>query len=148
MDRTRLGARAAVAGLAIDGLVIGFQVALAAGAPWGSAAWGGAHPGTLPTNLRVASAASAGVWTGIALLTARRGGRPVPALVPTLVPDRALATVLWGLTGLSALGVVLNLATPSPVERALWAPVSAASTVALALTAAWGPGGRRTDRGG
>ena len=122
MDRTRLGARAAVAGLAIDGLVIGFQVALAAGAPWGSAAWGGAHPGTLPTNLRVASAASAGVWTGIALLTARRGGRPVPALVPTLVP--------------------------SPVERALWAPVSAASTVALALTAAWGPGGRRTDRGG
>ena len=123
-------------------MVIGFQLALAVGAPWGSAAWGGAHPGTLPANLRVASAVSAGVWTGAALLTARRGGRSVPSLVP----DRALAPVLWGLTGMSTLGVVLNLATPSAVERAIWAPVAAAGALALAITAAWGPGGRTADR--
>lgn len=138
MDRTALGIRAAIAALVIDSAVIGFQVALAAGAPWGSAAWGGAHPGTLPAELRVASAVSAATWTGVALVTARRGGLAVPAIVP----DRALGPVLWGLTGLNAIGVVLNLITPSAVERAIWAPVALAGTLALGLTAAWGPGGR------
>jgi len=44
----------------------GFQVALAAGLPWGRASWGGAHAGVLPTNLRVASGASALVYAGLA----------------------------------------------------------------------------------
>ncbi|MCI0679398.1 MAG: hypothetical protein L0Z63_10210 [Actinobacteria bacterium] len=37
------------------GVVTLFQLALAAGAPWGVAAWGGRHPGVLPTRLRIAS---------------------------------------------------------------------------------------------
>ena len=49
---------AATAGLAV---VAAFQVALAAGAPWGRAAWGGQHQGRLPARLRIASAVAAGV---------------------------------------------------------------------------------------
>lgn len=36
-------------------VVAGFQLALAFGAPWGAAAWGGRHPGVLPTRYLVAS---------------------------------------------------------------------------------------------
>ena len=138
MERTAVGTRAAKVGVSIDSVLVGFQVALAAGAPWGAAAWGGAYPGALPPGMRVASGVSAVVWTGVALLTARRGGLQVPALVP----DRALAPTLWGVTGLTAVSAVLNLITPSAVERALWGPVAVAGAVALGLTAAWGPGAR------
>ncbi len=39
--------------------VAAFQVALAAGAPWGAAAWGGAKKGVLPTEFRIGSVISA-----------------------------------------------------------------------------------------
>ena len=49
-------------------LVAGFQIALALGAPWGRAAWGGAHEGRLPGKLRVASLVSAAFWILLASL--------------------------------------------------------------------------------
>ncbi len=56
-DRTaRLAAAAAAVGFA--GVAM-FQIALAAGVPWGVAAWGG-QPAQLPTTLRLASGAVAG----------------------------------------------------------------------------------------
>ena len=39
MERTAVGTRAAKVGVSIDSVLVGFQVALAAGAPWGAAAW-------------------------------------------------------------------------------------------------------------
>lgn len=96
-----------------------FQLALAAGAPWGAAAWGGQAPGVLPTSLRVASAGSLLVYTGLA------------AVVAT---DRLGSTtrrrLLTGASLLMVLGAVANLATPSPVER-VWAPVAATLAVML-----------------
>jgi hypothetical protein len=46
------------AGVAVGLLVVVavFQLALALGAPFGKAAWGGAHDGVLPPRLRAASA--------------------------------------------------------------------------------------------
>ena len=96
-----------------------FQVALAAGAPWGAAAWAGQTPGVLPTSLRVASGVSVLVYGGLA------------ALVAT---DRLGSTtrrrLLTGASLLIALGAVANLASQSPVER-LWAPVAATLAVVL-----------------
>ena len=110
-----------VAALSAAGLagVAGFQVALAAGAPGGRFAWGGAGgSGVLPTKLRVASAASAGLWLSAAGLVLRRDQRAT----------RCIA-------GLLMVGSAMNAASPSRAEARLWAPTS----LALAgLTAAAG----------
>ncbi|AUZ88154.1 hypothetical protein CVO76_11280, partial [Arthrobacter agilis] len=39
---------------ALLAVVAAFQAALAAGAPWGAAAYGGYTPGTLPARFRIA----------------------------------------------------------------------------------------------
>ncbi len=98
----------------------GFQAALAAGAPWGAAAYGGAHPGRLPGRLRATSAVAAPVYLGMAAVAAGAVGSP------------RVRTVLTGLGAVwLAVGVPVNLASPSLPERALWVPVTAAGAVNL-----------------
>jgi len=96
-----------------------FQLALAAGAPWGAAAWAGQAPGVLPEPLRLASAVSVLVYGGLAAV---------------VVTDRLSSTVrrrlLTGASILMVLGTVANLASQSPVEK-LWAPVAATLAVTL-----------------
>ncbi|MSP57207.1 MAG: hypothetical protein EXR69_16670, partial [Myxococcales bacterium] len=46
---------AAIAYALATALVVGFQVALALGAPWGELAMGGAFPGRFPPAMRVAA---------------------------------------------------------------------------------------------
>src|SRR5687768_7880124 len=57
--------------------VIAFQIALAAGAPWGAYAMGGAFPGQFPPELRVAAIVQAVLLAGLAaVMLARAGGDP------------------------------------------------------------------------
>jgi hypothetical protein len=97
--------------------VAAFQVALAAGAPWGAAAWGGRHPGVLPSRLRLASAVAAPALGGLAAVAAGR-----------LLGERGRARVLLGTAVYAGLGVGANGVSPSRVERAVWAPLSALGT--------------------
>ncbi len=100
--------------------VIGtFELALAAGAPWGVAAWGGHVEGVLPTTLRVASAVAVLVYGALGMVVAT-----------DLLSSTARRRLLTGASVLIALGAVANIASPSPVEM-LWAPVAA--TLALTL---------------
>jgi hypothetical protein len=92
-------------------LLAGFQLALALGAPWGVASWGGGHEGVLPAGLRAASAVAAAVWVVVALVVGRRLMGPV-----------GRRRVLLVLAVYSSLGVLLNAASPSVAERAIWAP--------------------------
>ena len=108
----------AAASLLLAG-VTAFQVSLAAGAPWGHLAWGGSHDGVLPTRLRVASAGAAVLWGAVTVAVATQ--RPPSA--------RAQTILLRGVCGVSVVGAALNLASPSPAERALWAPETAAVAV-------------------
>jgi hypothetical protein len=100
--------------------VAGFQAALALGAPWGSAAYGGGNPGILPDSFRTASAGASGVY----LLLAAAAGT---SLVPTGLRRR----VMYGTAGLMAVGTLMNLASPSFVERMIWTPVTAGLTLLL-----------------
>ncbi len=118
---------------ALLGAVGGFQLALAAGAPWGEAAWGGASP-TLPAGLRVASGVAAVVWSGAALVVLRQGGHETWAPVP----DRWLRRTTIVLAAYSGVGVLLNLASRSELERALWTPTTLAMAVTLTVCAARG----------
>ena len=99
--------------------LVAFQVALAAGAPWGRAAYGGASA-RLTARLRTASVVAAVIWAGAAVVVLGRGGvLPVP-----------LADVLiWVVVALLALGIIANAATRSRVERAIWLPFSVVATV-------------------
>jgi hypothetical protein len=96
-----------------------FQLALVAGAPWGAAAWAGQAPGVLPTSLRLASAVSVLIYSGLAAIVAT-----------DRLGSTARRRLLTGASLLMALGTVANLATQSPVER-LWAPVAATLAVML-----------------
>jgi hypothetical protein len=94
-----------------------FQIALAAGAPLGRAAWGGTHPGQLPVGLRVGSAIAVGVWVLAALIVLGRAG-----VTPTPLPPMFLLWGTWILVVVTLIGALMNRASPSPWERYLWAP--------------------------
>jgi hypothetical protein len=99
-------------------MIAAFQVALALGAPLGSAAWGGTSA-ELPVGLRIASAFAVLVWALAALLVLRRAGYRVP-----LVSSRMSRWGTWIVFGLTVLGAFLNLASPSNWERFLWGPLA------------------------
>jgi hypothetical protein len=118
---------AAALDAALIGVLVVFQLCLAAGVPWGRASYGGATP-VLPTRLRVTSAIAAPVWALIAFVVMRRAGYEVWAPLP----DAVLPVVVWVVTGLLVLAVIMHIMTRSRIERAIWLPVV---TVMLAATA-------------
>lgn len=109
--------------------IAGFQVALAAGAPLGHAAWGGAHA-HLATGLRVASGVAAVVWVLAALLVLGRVGYRVSPF-----PMRVCRYGTWVLTGLLAVGALMNLASRSSWERYLQAPIALVTALLCLLVA-------------
>lgn len=119
---------AAVVAAVLLGVVTAFQLALALGAPWGAAAWGGSYPGVLPGRLRLASGfVAVFFYPPITLLILDSGG----------VLDigwNVGRLWLWVLAGVFALSALANVASRSKVER-LWAPVSLAIAVCCAIIA-------------
>ncbi|MBP2217000.1 hypothetical protein [Arthrobacter sp. CAN_C5] len=97
-----------------------FQALLAAGAPWGEAAYGGATSGVLPESLRASSAVAAVIY----LVLAGIAGTPV---APELVRSR----FMYGTSALMAVGAITNIASPSFVERITWTPVTILLVIAL-----------------
>ncbi len=98
--------------------VVAFQIALAAGAPWGAYAMGGAFPGQFPPAMRVAAIIQAAILIIFALVIFARAGIILPKWY------RASRWLAWVVVAFSALSLILNLITPSAVERAIWAPVA------------------------
>lgn len=121
---------AAIVAVVLLGVIVVFQAALALGAPWGAAAWGGQHPGVLPTRLRISSGAAAVLIypTIIAVVLACAG------LIGDdwLPADRPV--VMWLLAGLLGLGAVANFVSRSPRER-MWGPVALAIAICCAVIA-------------
>lgn len=111
--------------------IVVFQIALALGAPLGSAAWGGQHPGVLPTRLRVASGVAAVVvYPLIILLVLASAGLIEAAWLPGDGKP-----MMWVLAGLLALGALANFASRSPSER-VWGPVALVIAICCAIIAA------------
>lgn len=98
-----------------------FQITLAVGAPFGRAAWGGTHPGQLPIGLRLGSALAVGVWFLAAAIVAGRAG-----VVATPFSPIFLLRGTWVLVALTLIGAVMNVASASPWERFMWAPITLA----------------------
>lgn len=113
--------------------VIGFQVALAAGAPWGAYAMGGAFPGQFPPAMRVAALVQAIILLLLAGVVLARAGIGVFRL------SRLSRWLIWVVVAFSALSLMLNLITPSAGERAIWAPVALVMLVCSLLVAVGKP---------
>ena len=111
---TVAAAAAAVGLLAIAA----FQAALALGAPLGRAAWGGTRT-RLTTGLRVASAIAVVFWSCAAAVVLARAG-----VDAAFVPDDVARWGTWVLVVVLPVGAAMNLASSSPWERFLWAPLA------------------------
>jgi hypothetical protein len=95
-----------------------FQAAIALGAPFGRAAWGG--QATYPDDpLRVASGVAVVMWLFAAAVLLRRGGYEIPR-ISAVFARRAT----WVIFAFLVLGTVMNLASRSGLERSIWTPFS------------------------
>lgn len=95
-----------------------FQLALAAGAPWGRLAWGGAHR-VLPPGRRVASLVAVVLYVFFASVFLAEA-RVVVADAPELL----VSVVAWVVVAYLALGTVMNALSASTWERRTMTPVS------------------------
>jgi hypothetical protein len=98
--------------------VVAFQIALAAGAPWGEFAMGGAFPGQFPPALRVAALIQAALLLGMAAVVLARADIILPQW------SRVSRLLIWFVVVFAALSLILNLITPSAGERSIWAPTA------------------------
>lgn len=105
-------------------VVAGFQASLASGAPWGAAAYGGVNPGVLPDSLRASSAVSAVIYLVLAAVAGT-----------SWVPVGIRRRVMYGTCFLMVVGAVLNIASPSFIERIIWVPVTILLVITLWRTA-------------
>ena len=118
--------------------IAAFHVALVLGAPWGAYTQGGQTEGALDTSGRVFAAVSCAILLIMAAaILARVHQGPLKN-----APVKLVTALAWFTTIYSALAVVLNLATRSSSERAVFAPISIL-TFALVVTTM--VGSRRTD---
>jgi len=126
--------RSAVAATVGFGGYAVYQIALAAGAPLGRGAWGGAYT-QLPTSLRLASIAAIAFYGLAALLVLRRAGFSVRWISPTVA--RIGTWVVGVALTLSAFG---NFLSQSPWERFLNGPVALILAALCLIVARSAPG--------
>lgn len=109
--------------------VVAFQIALAAGAPWGAYAMGGASPGQFPPALRIGAIIQALLVAGMAAVILARAGLVLPGW------SQLSHWLVWIVVALTAFSLVLNLITPSAGERAIWAPIIALLLISSLIVA-------------
>lgn len=109
---------AAIGFAVISAGVAAFQIALALGVPWGSYAMGGAFPGQFPPPMRVAALVQVVLLALQVAVVLSRAGLVLPRW------RRASRWLVWVIVALGAVGLVLNIITPSAGERMIWAPVA------------------------
>lgn len=107
----------AVVFTALSGILIVFQGCLAAGVPWGEASMGGRYPGKYPPRMRIVAIINMIVLSFIALLVLSHAD----ILLPQLKQISRIG--IWFVAAFSGISTVLNLITPSKIER-IWAPVA------------------------
>ena len=100
--------------------VAAFQIALVFGAPWGAYTQGGETVGILDASGRVVAAVSCAILLlmAAAILARVREG-PLKGARGSVV-----SVLAWFTTVYAAVSVVLNLATRSSSERAVFAPTA------------------------
>lgn len=98
-----------------------FQIALALGAPFGMASWGGQHGGVLPARLRIASGIAAGVVYPLIIFFALAAA----GLVDSSLTEGTRRVGMWVLTAFFTIGALANFISRSRIDR-IWGPITLA----------------------
>ena len=110
-------------------IVFLFQIALAAGMPWGHLAMGGRYPGKFPPNMRVGAVVQGALIAFLGMIVLSHAGVAFPGLA------NLSNYLIWVAVAISVISLVLNLITQSKWERILWAPVGLLMTVSSLVVA-------------
>lgn len=110
-------------------LVALFQLALAAGVPWGSVAMAGKFPGRFPPHMRAVAFLQTFVLIFLGTIVWTRAG--------IIFPQWHLASekYIWGVVAFGVLGLIMNLITPVRLERVIWAPIAAILLISCTIVA-------------
>jgi hypothetical protein len=106
----------------LTGIVILFQMGLAAGLPWGAASMGGKFPGKYPKQMRWVAGLNIFILIFLSLIVLCKAGRLLPAFYEFSHYG------IWAVVAFSCIGTILNTITPSKIER-IWAPVALTQTI-------------------
>ena len=107
-----------------------FQAALILGAPLGRYAWGGKHA-VLPTKLRIASVSSIILYVAFAVVLVSKAG------VAEIIDNKNfIDTAMWVLTAYFIVGVLMNAASRSKLERNLMTPTALLLALVFLMVAA------------
>lgn len=98
--------------------VVVFQIALAAGAPWGAYAMGGAITGQYPPELRVGAVIQALLLAGLAVVVLARA-----ELIQVRWLLKTARWLIWIVVALCIISLTLNMISSSAGERTIWVPV-------------------------
>lgn len=121
---------AAVIGSSLLVLLAAFQLALAAGAPWGRAAYGGVWKKALPMGIRINSLVFGAVLYPMAILYLLHAS----GIRETTWLPGSVDVVMWVLVAFFTLGSVANFASRSKPER-WWGPFALGVAVCCAVIA-------------
>lgn len=100
------------------GILILFQLCLAAGLPWGAASMGGKFPGVYPRTMRFVAVINAMVLFTLSCIVLIEAG-------VFFIEYRFISSIgIWLVVCYYFLGTILNSITPSKIER-IWAPIAA-----------------------
>jgi hypothetical protein len=113
----------------LTSIVVVFQLALVAGAPWGDLTLGGQFPGTLPPGMRIAAGVQALVLLALAVMVLASSGVLFPSM------SGASRKLIWIAVLVCVLSLGLNLATGTKWERRLWVPVLLGMVVSSVIVA-------------
>ena len=110
-------------------ILVLFQFGLTIGMPWGKASMGGKYPGKYPPKMRVVSLINIFVLSIIAVIVLIKAD----IIFPQLKSFSNIA--IYFIVGFSVLATILNLITPSKIERKIWLPVAVVLLVTSIIVA-------------
>lgn len=112
----------------LSGIVIIFQLCLAAGMPWGEASMGGKFPGKYPPKMKLVAIINILVLSFFTAIVLSRADIVLPQM--RSFSEKAI----WGVAFFSLTGTIMNTITPSRIER-IWAPVALIQLITSILVA-------------
>jgi len=110
-------------------ILVLFQFGLTIGMPWGKASMGGKYPGKYPSKMRIVSLINIFVLSIIATIVLIKADIIFPRL-------KSFSNVaIYFIVGFFVLATILNLITPSKIERKIWLPVAVVLLVTSIIVA-------------
>ncbi len=110
-------------------IVVLFQLCLAFGLPWGEASMGGKFPGKYPPKMRIVALVNMLILSCLIIIVLVDSYLWLPQF-------KSISSIgIWFVVGYAVIGAILNIITPSKIERKIWAPITALQLIASVIIA-------------